>query len=316
MKLCIELPTWLGDAVMCTPAIENIVAQYPQCRIILLGSYVSTKLFLNHPNIEKIIVDESKKKGLRYVNLYRISQEIGKVDMAISFRKNFSTRFLFFFIQAKQKYIYQKCSIKQIHQVIRYNDFINRSLMMTTEAKDLKIYVDEERSLLEAKPLLGINPGATYGSAKRWYPESFAKVSVALSKEYDIVLFGGPDEIGIAKDIEDILKKEHITNYSNLAGKTSVEELLINIATLSLFITADSGPMHIAAAFRVPTVALFGPTKDYETSQWQNPKGVIVKKKMDCAPCMQRRCPLKHHECMKNISPQDVLEAVKTLDLA
>jgi len=315
MKLCIEIPTWLGDAVMCTPAIENIVAQYPQCRIILLGSYVSTKLFLHHPNVEKIIVDESKREGLRYINLYQIAKEIGKVDIAISFRKNFSTRFLFFFIQAKEKYIYHKYDGEEVHQVIRYNQFINKSLHLTLKPEDLKVYLPKEGSIKAIKPTLGINPGATYGSAKRWYPESFAKVAMALSKEYDIVLFGGPNEIDIAKDIEAILKKENITNYTNLAGKTSVEALLESISKLSLFITADSGPMHVAAAFKVPTVALFGPTKDKETSQWQNPKGVIVKKEMECAPCMKRTCPLKHHECMKNISAKDVLEAVETLDL-
>ena len=68
--------------------------------------------------------------------------------------------------------------------------------------------------------------------------------------------------------------------------------------------------MHVGAAFQVPTVSIFGPTNDNETSQWMNPRGVIVKKEMDCAPCMKRICPLGHHECMKFISSGDVLSAV------
>ena len=71
--------------------------------------------------------------------------------------------------------------------------------------------------------------------------------------------------------------------------------------------------MHLAASFQVPTVAIFGPTKDEETSQWMNNKSIIVKKDLDCQPCMQRTCPLKHHNCMKHIKAIDVLNAVKSL---
>ena len=68
--------------------------------------------------------------------------------------------------------------------------------------------------------------------------------------------------------------------------------------------------MHVAAAYQVPTVAIFGPTKHTETSQWMNEKSKIVREDMECAPCMKRECPLKHHECMKNITASKVIEAV------
>jgi heptosyltransferase-2 len=71
--------------------------------------------------------------------------------------------------------------------------------------------------------------------------------------------------------------------------------------------------MHVAAAFQVPTVAIFGPTKDDETSQWMNDKSVIVKKNLDCQPCMKRTCPLKHHNCMKLITSAKVIDAVNRL---
>ncbi len=80
-----------------------------------------------------------------------------------------------------------------------------------------------------------------------------------------------------------------------------------------MFITGDSGPMHVAAAFQVPTVAIFGPTKDEETSQWLNEKSIIVKKNLDCQPCMKRTCPLQHHDCMNLIKAVDVLNATKRL---
>jgi heptosyltransferase-2 len=311
MKIFIEIPTWLGDAVMTTPAIENIIKKYPNAELIIFGSFVSTKLFLDHPNQGKIIIDESRKKGNRYINLYRYAKEIGKVDIALSFRKNFTTKFLFFFIEAKEKYIYKRYdTAHSTHQVVRYNDFIKKALLVEGEPLGLHIYTKKQLTKNE-KPILGINPGATYGSAKRWYPNEFAKVAIALSKDFDIKIFGGPTEKKIAHDIEDILKQENVQNYHNLAGETSVEELIEHISTLDIFITNDSGPMHVAAAFDIPTVAIFGPTRYKETNQWQNPNGILLRKEMECSPCMKRVCPLKHHNCMKLITATDVLEALR-----
>ena len=86
----IEIPTWLGDAIMTTPAIENIIKQYPDAKITMFGSYVSTQALGKMQNIEKLIVDDSKKEGNRYLNLINIAREVGKVDLAISFRKSLS----------------------------------------------------------------------------------------------------------------------------------------------------------------------------------------------------------------------------------
>ena len=160
---------------------------------------------------------------------------------------------------------------------------------------------------------MGINPGATYGSSKCWYPEKFADVAFALSNNYDIVIFGGQGDKSIANDIEKFLIEKGIKNYLNLASMTSINELLLQISNVDLFITGDSGPMHLAAAFQVPTVAIFGPTKDEETSQWKNEKSIIVKKNLECQPCMKRKCPLKHHNCMKLIKSVDVLDAVNSI---
>ncbi len=315
MKILVEIPTWLGDAVMTTPAIENIVRDYPQCELTVFGSFVSTRLFLHHPNVKHIVIDESKKEGNRYVNLYRLAKQAGSVDLAFSFRKNFTTKFFLWFVNAQKKYIYRRYTTDEIHQVIRYNDFVNRSLQIHSKAGKLKIYLKENGMKDEVKekrrPLLGINPGATYGSAKRWYPEEFAKVAISLSLKYDIVLFGGKGEVDIAKDIEERLIASQISNYTNLAGRTSVEELIEQIAGLDLFITNDSGPMHVAAAFGIPTVCIFGPTKHLETHQWMNDTEMLLRKEMECAPCMKRVCPLKHHECMKLITASDVLTVVE-----
>ena len=306
-KIFIEIPTWLGDAIMCTPAIENITKKYPNAQIILFGSYVSTQALGKNKNISKVIIDDSKKDGNRYFNLIKLARNIGKVDLAISFRRSFSSKFMMFFIKTANKYSYKRLTKNEIHQVLRYNDFINRSLNTNFEAGDLKL---EFEAFNYERPTLGINPGATYGSAKRWYASEFAKVAISLSNKYNIVIFGGPNETDIANDIENELKSANITNYENIAGKTSIALLIEKIAGLDIFITNDSGPMHVAASFKVNTYAIFGPTRFNETNQWNNPNEHIITKNLECAPCMKRACPLEHHNCMKLISAADVLKVI------
>jgi heptosyltransferase-2 len=306
VKILIELPTWLGDAVMATSAIENIINFYNDVEITFIGSFVSIEALKNHPKVVKILILDKK-----YTSLYKTVKELGNFDVFFSFRSSIRTKFLKFLISAKNKYQFDQKKYQNRHQVEKYNDFINDSLSIDSTAGKLQIY--GHNIAKSKKKILGINPGASYGSAKRWYPQEFAKVASELSSKYDIVIFGGPDETDIASDIEQVLIENGIKNYNNLAGNTNITELIDKIASLNLFITGDSGPMHIAAAFQVPTVSIFGPTKDDETSQWMNKKSIIVKKNLDCQPCMQRTCPLQHHNCMNLIKALDVLGAVKNL---
>ena len=312
MNICIEIPTWLGDAVMTTPAIENILQKYPDAKLTLFGSFVSIHALKEHPNVIHTAIDTSKKERFRYLALYRQARALGEFDLAFSFRRTLSAKLFLRFIKSKQSWGYRRFSKKERHQVLRYNDFINHTLKSDNEADVLRLYHDSKK---KERPTLGINPGATYGSAKRWYPEKFAKVAIALSNKYDILIFGGPGEVDIANDIEKDLKDAGIQNYQNIAGKTSVKELIEQIASVQLFITADSGPMHVAAAYKIPTVALFGPTKHTETSPWKNPHSHLIYHDMACAPCMKRSCPLKEniHACMKEITPQEVIEVAKSL---
>jgi heptosyltransferase-2 len=309
MKVLIELPTWLGDCVMATPAIENIVNFYNDIEITFIGSFVSIEAMKNHTKSVKTVVLDKK-----YGSLYKNSKNLGDFDAFFSFRSSFRSKFLKFFISAKNKYQFDKNKYINCHQVKKYNNFVNDSLNIDSNPGKLRLYTQNQSSDVGQKLILGINPGASYGSAKRWYPEEFAKVAGELSSQYDIVIFGGPGEKDIAMDIEKSLLEKGIDNYQNLAANTTIPELIDHISKLDLFITGDSGPMHVAAAFQVPTVAIFGPTKDDETSQWMNEKSMIVKKNLDCQPCMKRTCPLQHHNCMNLIKAVDVLSAVKTFN--
>ena len=319
MKVLIELPTWLGDCVMATPAIENVVNFYNDVEITLVGSFVSIEAMKNHPKVVKTVVLDKK-----YGSLYKTAKNLGDFDAFFSFRSSIRSKFLKFCVSAKNKYQFNKNKYQNCHQVEKYNDFVNDSLKTNLPAGKLVLHNSHSKlnfapsgNALGVKnsslPLLGINPGASYGSAKRWYPEEFVKVASELSSKYDIIIFGGPSEKDIAADIEKGLIEEGVSNYQNLAGVTTISKLIENISNLDLFITGDSGPMHVAASCQVPTVAIFGPTKDEETSQWMNEKSIIVKKNLDCQPCMKRVCPLKHHNCMKSILAEDVLKKVNLL---
>jgi heptosyltransferase-2 len=157
--------------------------------------------------------------------------------------------------------------------------------------------------------LLGINPGATYGSAKRWYPERFAKVADDLARLWgaQVVITGGPGEAGIAGEIESVMAGRCL----NMAGRTSVRELTALIKRCNFFVTNDSGPMHIAAAFNVPLVAIFGSTDNTTTSPYSE-RSVVVRSDAACAPCLERECPTDHR-CMTAVTADQVVQAAQLL---
>jgi heptosyltransferase-2 len=325
MKILVILPNWLGDAIMATPAIELLAKKHPTARFTFVGSYVSIEALKHHPLCERAVVDETKKASSRMLATYKLAKSLGAFNLAITFRNQLHSSLLLYFsttvltiaksawhsrflLSHTPKIATNQHLVKQYAKLamVNVNDFSE------AEIPPLKLYIEPKAF---NKPMLGINAGATYGSAKRWYPERFAAVAAAFSDRYDILIFGGPNEVEMAQEIEENLQKLNVHNSTNLAGKTTIEELCANIGGCSLFITNDSGPMHIAAAYSVPTVAIFGPTRYKETSQWMNKKSKIVRHEMECSPCMKRECPLKHHECMTSITASEVIEAVKALGL-
>jgi heptosyltransferase II len=307
MKILIELPTWLGDTVMSTPAIENIFNFFDDSCVTLIGSFVAIETLKNHPRVDKTYVIEKQ-----YFKLYRSLKNLGDFDIFFSFRSSFRSKVLKLFLSSNKKYQFNKSMFSESHQVEKYNNFVNNCLQTKILPSKLILHKNKE-SKKEINKILGLNPGASYGSSKRWYPEEFAKVAINLSNEYDIIIFGGSEEKNIAKDIEQYLIDENVINYQNLASKTSIPELISLISNLDLFVTGDSGPMHIAAAFSIPTIAIFGPTNSLETSQWMNNNYSVIKKNLNCQPCMKRVCPLHHHQCMKNIKAKEVLIEIEKL---
>lgn len=324
MKILIILPNWLGDAVMATPAIELLATQYPNAEFTFVGSYVSIEALKYHPLCKIAVVDKTKKSSNRIKATYTLAKKLGSFDLAISFRNQIHSSLLLKLtgtvLSIARKSWHSMFLLSHTpnvkadkHLCMQYAELamVNNDRWDKITPK-LKLYIEPD---VFEKPTMGINAGATYGSAKRWYPERFAKVAREFSDKYDIIIFGGPNEVEMANEIESSLVASNIKNYKNLAGKTNIKELCSLIGGCSLFVTNDSGPMHVAAAYGVPTVSIFGPTKHTETSQWMNEKGSIVRHEMDCSPCMRRECPLGHHDCMKSITASEVIEAVKKLNI-
>ena len=154
--------------------------------------------------------------------------------------------------------------------------------------------------------IIGINPGAAYGSSKRWYPDRFGQVAKTLINGYNVkvIVFGSQGETSIA---EDIIKSAEVS-IVNLAGKTSIRELMALINYCRVLITNDSGPMHIASALSVPVVAIFGSTDPSVTGPL-GARDAVIKKELPCSPCLLRKCPT-NLECMDIISVDDVISGV------
>ncbi|EAC1839840.1 glycosyltransferase family 9 protein [Campylobacter lari] len=303
MNIFINLPTWLGDAVMASAAIYAIKEKYPQAKFTFYGSFVSTELFKRFENVQILV--ENKKQ--RYKQILKARKNLGKFDLAFSFRSAFSSKIILNLIKAKKRFYFDKNILKEEHQVLKYLNFIEKALNFKATSNALKLPIKAKST----KKILGINAGAHYGSAKRWEASYFARVAKEFSHTHKILIFGVESEKKICDEIENLLLNDGI-KAKNLCGKTSIFTLCKNISMLDLLITNDSGPMHIGAVYGVKTVAVFGSTKFSQTSPWQE-NAIIAHLNLPCMPCMQKVCPLKHHKCMKDLKPEVVINLAKNL---
>jgi heptosyltransferase-2 len=157
--------------------------------------------------------------------------------------------------------------------------------------------------------LVGVHPGAAYGETKRWFPDRFAAVLARLHVPgRRFLLFGGPGEEPLAEEIS--MKVDHLP--INLVGKTTVVEALGLISQCDLFMSNDSGLMHVAASLGIPQVALFGSTDPQKTAPLNERAVVIHPKGIECTPCFKPSCSLDL-ECMKAITVDEVCEAAERL---
>ena len=335
-KILIRSVNWIGDAVMTTPAISVIREHFPQSEITILANAMVSQLFMHHPGIDNIITFDRQGKHHGVGGRLRLAAELRNhaFDLAVILPNSFDSALVPWLARIPAKI--GKCSdgrtlllsgrynaakaAAPCHEVEYYLNLMNHfgitgnctqpHLFITAEEESSAASLLAERGIHADDFILGINPGASYGSAKRWYPDRFAQVARNLANKWSakVVIFGGPGETAISADIDHRLDG----NAVNLAGKTTVRELMSLIKRCNFFITNDSGPMHIAAAFDVPLVAIFGSTDHTGTSPY-NSKAVVVRDNtVECAPCKLRECPTDHR-CMTSVSEDSVISAALKL---
>ena len=335
-SLLVRATNWLGDAVMTTPALAAVREGLPDARIALLAKPLVAELFRHHPDVDEVIVYERPGRHEGALGRLRLGAELRRrrFDGALLLQNAFDAALIAFLGRIPERAGYPTDGrrilltlpvpltpgILERHEVEYYLCLLDGLGIPRPEPAALKLAVtEEEREAIETRlaslgiergaPFVAINPGATYGSAKRWYPDRFAAVADALSAEWGaaVVVVGSTAEAPLSGEIEAATRNPPV----NLAGKTTVRELMALLSLSSFLVTNDSGPMHIGAALGVPLVAIFGPTDWRRTSPWSE-RAKVVRVEIDCSPCRLRVCD-RGHECMLGVTPGMVLDAARQL---
>lgn len=325
------MPNWIGDLVMATPVLADLRKAFPEAHITAMCRAPHSELLQYDPNINELF-SFHKVSGFGHREKKRdIVQKIrqGKYDLGILLTNSFSSawwlwqgkvaRIVGYTGQLRSLLLTDRVpppkELKHQHLVISYKMLLEPLNISISESAP-RIYLLEQE-LSEAKSLLarmgvdknqiivGINPGAAYGSAKCWLPERFKEVTEKLleNKSITVLYFGDPNTALLIKQICEDLPARVI----NLAGLTSIRELACLIKLCDVLLTNDSGPMHMAAAVETPLVALFGSTNDVTTGPYKT--GTVIHKHASCSPCYKRVCPIDFR-CMKRIEVKEVLENI------
>lgn len=331
-NIIVRMPNWLGDLVMATPILEDLRRHWPEAKITAMCKGKVGDLLIHDPHVDEIFKFR-KPSGWLHRQEYRDilhPLQHGEYDLGILLTNSFSSAWLFWRGQIKNRigfagncrsFLLNKSipfpeNKELTHQVVVYKHLLF-PIGIPLSHTPIKLYLSEQekqkaKELLrtyripEGSLVVGINPGAAFGSAKCWLPERFREVSLRLLEDPKVhVLFfgdatGAPLVDKICADLPD--------RVINLAGKTSLRELMALIAACSVLLTNDSGPMHIASALGTPVVALFGSTNATKTGPYNG--GTVIHKNVSCSPCYKRTCPIDFR-CMTQISVDEVYEKIK-----
>lgn len=329
-RILIRSVNWIGDAVLTTPAISSLRRNFPEAKISILAKPWVSEIFKGNPDIDDVILYEESGLGYRL----RLIGDIRRrgFDMAVLFQNAFEAALIAFLsgIPIRLGYstdgrgillrpsITVRAETKKKHHLEYYLDLL-RDAGLSVEGISPVLNLDEvERAWAidflkrngwdEGKRLIGINPGATYGRAKRWYPERFAFLIDRLMGEgLTAIIFSGPGENPIVEEIKNRVGSKPILSVEGV----SVRELSSLIERCSIFISNDTGPMHLASALQVPVVAIFGSTDPNMTGPVGERQRIIYKN-VECSPCFLRECP-KDFRCMDLITVDEVFYAVKEI---
>jgi heptosyltransferase-2 len=320
-NILVRATNWVGDAVMSLPALRAIRERFPTARISILAKPWVADLYGRESFIDEIILYSGQSP-------WRTGHKLRprRFDCAILLQNAFEAAWIAWLARIPTRIGYKRdgrqllltraVDIPKRGEIPRHEHFYYLELLRRAGLIDA-LPADETIRLRRSaagngKRIIGISPGAAYGTAKRWLPERFAQSAGTLAnvRGASIAIFGTKGERDLCEEVAQLLNGHHVTNY---AGQTTLAQFIDLASGCELFLTNDSGSMHIASALGVPTVAIFGATDDTTTG----PTGLnarVVRQPVDCSPCLLRECPIDHR-CMTGVSADRVVkEALELLN--
>ncbi len=336
MKIMIRATNWVGDAIMALPALRVVRQRHPDAKISIVARPYVADIYREQQVCDELIPYDPKGEHSGWTGREKLIADLRgrKFDVALLLQNAFDAAWLAWRAQIPQRIGYARDARSLLltkaipvpkpgeippHEKFYYLELLRRAgwLDQLPDEPHITLRVSDaarqraSQTLLEAgsRPhalRIAVGAGASYGSAKCWPPDRFAKALNALLSrtDADVILFGTPGELPVSTAIATQLQRPPI----NLTGKTSIADLPALLSQCHLFLGNDSGAMHVAAAVGLPVVAVFGPT-DPEGTAPVTPRVTIVQQKPYCSPCFLRRCPTDHR-CMTAVTPVMVESAL------
>jgi len=335
-KLLVRLPNWVGDVVMATPVLDCLRQNYPSAEITgLMRSYVRN-VVEDGPWFDRIIdCNDKNTKGFRKVTLAirDLSPEIaillpnsirsaltvwlGGVKAIYGYRRSGRSLLL----TGGPKPFRSGGQILPIPMVDYYmeicrwlglniQDVIKPSLFISESTHKKGEQLLNSYGIEPDDMVIGMNPGAKFGSSKCWPAEYFAELAELLTKRFDckILLFTGPGEGDIARSVIETSKASIINTFTDKVDLALLKPL---VKRCQLLITNDTGPRHYAVALDVPLVVIMGPIDPrYTASNLE--KTIVLRRELDCSPCHKKSCPYDH-DCMRGILPEEAFQESEKL---
>ena len=331
-RILVRGVNWVGDTVLSYPAVQQLKTFFPQSHLAVLVPSYLVDLWKTFPYVDEIIPFQ-KKAGIGSIwEDLNLSQSLKErnFDLAVILPRSFRSAFHIYLARIPIRIGYRDewrspfltHGIRRTKEALRghrvhYYQKLIEPLGKIESLPSPQVFLREEDrkwadralkdlGILEGKPLIGMNPGATYGLAKCWYPDRFGELGKRLADKWEarVLLFGKEEERPIVYEILRHLGRKGI----DLTGKTGLLQLAALLERCTLLVTNDTGTMHVATAVGTPVVALFGSTPPLATGPWGEGH-VVVRKDVPCSPCWKRVCP-KDHQCMERITVDEVEEVV------
>ena len=331
-KILVIGVNWVGDAVLSLPTMRGLRRLFPDAYIGLLARAHLGDLLREVGDVDEVIPYQPRRGFYRLVDeLHTVgSLRRGGFDVAVILPRSFRSALVAYLAEIPVRIGYvdegrgfllthripRTDALPRVHRSKYYLHLIecmggvpNGDLPVIEVAPERRRWANgflHSCGMGNSHPLVGFNPGATYGLAKCWDPHRFSALGTRLCRDYEagILIFGTQRERELAAMIAQGIDGQVV----NLAGSTTLPQLVALMESCDVVVTNDTGPMHISAAVKTPVVAIFGSTDPVTTGPCGNGH-IIVRKEVSCSPCLKRVCPTDHR-CMDLISTDDVQKAL------